>query len=426
MIAFIKVSAVLLLVAILVLRRVDIGAVMLLAAGVMLALFATPPRALFDQMAGPGSTFLASTGRLMVLIIFINTFGRLLSLKPGGGDDRTGTKQLIDAAAVILRDPRLVLAATPSVIGLLPMPGGALLSAPMVEEVAADVEVSPERKTAINYWYRHVYEYIFPLYPGLLIMAGVLKVSIARTVWWNLPLMPLAIAGGSIMLIGLKVSPGHSSPPWSLRAIARAGRDVLANLWPVLSVVGLFLGLWAGGIRSNWVLTAGLPVVVVIFALVRGATLRDIPGLIAKGAERRFLVLIIAVMLFKATVEATGAVGDVSRFLRSTGIPPVAICVVVPYLAGFLTGITVAFVGIAVPLLGEFLGSGDTVNGGLAMVTFAAGFMGVMTSPAHLCLVLSRDYYNADLSKAYPYVFGASAIVVAGALGLYAFGLWGS
>src|SRR5262245_23263268 len=55
------------------------------------------------------------------------------------------------------RRPRVVLAALPAIIGLLPMPGGALFSAPMVEQ-SAGPSMGPEDKALVNYWYRHVWE----------------------------------------------------------------------------------------------------------------------------------------------------------------------------------------------------------------------------------------------------------------------------
>ena len=59
-------------------------------------------------------------------------------------------------------------------IGLLPMIGGAMFSAPMVEEASQGLNVSRERKTFVNYWFRHSLETIFPLYPSLVLAAGLI------------------------------------------------------------------------------------------------------------------------------------------------------------------------------------------------------------------------------------------------------------
>jgi len=43
---------------------------------------------------------------------------------------------------------------------------------------------------------------------------------------------------------------------------------------------------------------------------------------------------------------------------------------------------------------------------------FAAGFVGVLLSPVHVCLVLTREYFKADGWKVYKMLFPASGFIV--------------
>jgi hypothetical protein len=52
---------------------------------------------------------------------------------------------------------------------------------------------------------------------------------------------------------------------------------------------------------------------------------------------------------------------------------------------------------------------------------FADGFSGVMLSPLHLCLALTREYLGASWRKLYRYIAPATVLVVAVALGLILF-----
>jgi len=52
----------------------------------------------------------------------------------------------------------------PAAIGLVPMPGGALFSAPMVGQAVVEDNWAPAWKAAVNYWFRHILEYWWPLY----------------------------------------------------------------------------------------------------------------------------------------------------------------------------------------------------------------------------------------------------------------------
>jgi Uncharacterized conserved protein len=59
------------------------------------------------------------------------------------------------------------LGISPALIGMLPVPGGALLSAPLVERVGEGIE--PGRKASLNVWFRHILFLIYPISPELIV-----------------------------------------------------------------------------------------------------------------------------------------------------------------------------------------------------------------------------------------------------------------
>jgi hypothetical protein len=71
----------------------------------------------------------------------------------------------------------------------------------------------------------------------------------------------------------------------------------------------------------------------------------------------------------------------------------------VPFVVGFLTGITSAYIGVGFPVVLPLLGVGDLTYRAGMLMAFAGGFMGVMASPVHLCLVLTNDYFRASLPR---------------------------
>jgi hypothetical protein len=90
------------------------------------------------------------------------------------------------------------------------------------------------------------------------------------------------------------------------------------------------------------------------------------------------------------------------------------ILAVLPFLAGVMTGLTIAYVGITFPILMPLMGSGS-LSLGLLALAFGSGFAGVMLSPVHLCLILTREYFNADMAKVYHRLWIPSALVLAAA-----------
>ena len=77
------------------------------------------------------------------------------------------------------------------------MPGGAVVSAPLVDQTRCDVELGARDKNLINYWFRHVWEVCWPLYPPLLYVATLLPGGdMSQLVASQAPLTLLLVLGG--------------------------------------------------------------------------------------------------------------------------------------------------------------------------------------------------------------------------------------
>ena len=77
----------------------------------------------------------------------------------GGGLQRSGL--LNDLVNNLQVKRQVFLGFSPALMGLLPIPGGALLSAPML--IRAGYDISGESYAAINVWFRHILILIYPL-----------------------------------------------------------------------------------------------------------------------------------------------------------------------------------------------------------------------------------------------------------------------
>ena len=95
--------------------------------------------------------------------------------------------EILEGFRHVFKDMRVVITMLPAMIGLVPIVGGALVSAPMVVEGSDELGLSPERRTFVNYWFRHLWEYVVPTYPGLILAATMLGMPVRRFGWINLP-----------------------------------------------------------------------------------------------------------------------------------------------------------------------------------------------------------------------------------------------
>jgi len=60
------------------------------------------------------------------------------------------------------------------------------------------------------------------------------------------------------------------------------------------------------------------------------------------------------------------------------------------------------------------------------MLAYGAGFAGVMLSPVHLCLVVTKNYFNAGFSGIYRMLVPASLVLILSGLILVLLGFpWG-
>ena len=105
-------------------------------------------------------------------------------------------QEMMDSFRGMVIDRRVLMASMPALIGLLPSMGGAFFSAPMVEEASKGINISSEKKAFINYWFRHPWEFILPLYPGLVLASAITAHSLRDLILVNFPYALCLVAGG--------------------------------------------------------------------------------------------------------------------------------------------------------------------------------------------------------------------------------------
>jgi len=296
-------------------------------------------------------------------------------------------KRLMEAVVNVARDRRIAMAVLPGVIGLLPSAGGAAFSAPMVQEAAADVEMKPEHKAFINYWFRHIWEYISPLYPGVVLAAAVTKTPINKLLLSQLPL-PLAVIGVGAFL-GFRGMKGQA-------VAGKRDKNEIKALFVTLLPITISIVLVV--VFKIPLAPAMASIVIAMFAFFRYST-KEVLTTLREGISMNVMLMVVGIMVFKGMLDATGAIEALPVFFRQSGLPTGLIFFILPFIVGLLTGLTVAFVGTTFPIITAMMGGSPDL--GVITFAFASGFAGVMLSPAHLCLLLTIRYFNADMAGTY-------------------------
>jgi integral membrane protein (TIGR00529 family) len=370
------------------------------AGSLALALLLLPARSLPEHMFD--TLVDRQTLTLLVVVASALALSRLMEVK-GLLTNLTATLERLG--------PRLAMHFVPATIGLVPMPAGALVSATALRDLSNRMGLAPERVTFINYWFRHVWESSLPVYPAIIATSIILSVQLSSVTLTLLPMTAFVIALGTFSSYRML---RHSNKRYqteerlSKRSIVH---DLLRASWPILLIVALVLA----GVEA----VVAFPLALVLLACQQKAKWPELKTALKYGADLQILFLLYAVMLFKATIEGAGAAYALFSDMQYIGLPTPVLLAFLPFLTGFATGISMGFAGISLPLLVPFIALGSQFDGYALMLAYISGYVGVLLSPVHLCLILSTEYFKASLAGVYRLILPPLLAIEAVAVCIY-------
>lgn len=382
----------------------NIGYVMVIASCMVFLLYLVPVAKIIATIKTTITD--AVTVKLFFALTLIRMFEIILR-------EKQVLARMTEASRHLLNRKKAVIISMPLLIGLLPSLGGAYFSAPMVEETTKDLNMQPEEKGFINYWFRHPWELILPLYPGILLASALTGIELRGFILANMPYALLIVITGFLFSMR-NIKGGFAGQEKAVPSAKGNGHDNfsgqrnsgdLISFFPLAAVLLLVMVFH---IELHY--TLGLTVFsLVLFYRLRPA---EVMKILRYGFALNVVVMIFGVMLFKFAMEGSGAVNHLNRYFTESGIPVITVLFVLPFITGLLTGLTVGFIGGTFPLLISLTG------GHLNQVSFAfaSGYAGVLLSPVHLCLVLTRDYFKADMWGMYKRILPSCGIIMSAAV----------
>ena len=114
-----------------------------------------------------------------------------------------------------------------------------------------------------------------------------------------------------------------------------------------------------------------------------------------------YVFLIFSVFLLREIINKTNFAMSIYSELQLLNLPNFVILFFLPFSIGFLAGISSASIGIAFPLLMPLLAPNNVVMAGRVLIAYLGVWTALLTTPTHLCLSLSVDYFKASFSKFY-------------------------
>ncbi len=384
--------------------KIRLGRAMILSAVMLGILLAVWPGQLYRVFLEEWQTkpLDQTTGYLFVtltlLVNLVNVMG--LAMK------ETGISQkLVLSLQNLFKSRRMAMITIPLLMGLLPTPGGIMLSAPMVRDLADSIGVNRKRSAAINFFFRHQWESVWPLFPAVPLIQGMLGISAAAMISRNILITVFGLVGGALFLLLADIPPRGQQEQiqetwvYSLKTFLHA-------FWPIALVAGLYMTL-------NINPAIGILISLALFGIIYKISPVRWGKLCKQGFEADFVWLILGALLFKLNLQAGDSVGAVVRFFTQIHMPVWILLFVLPMIVAALTGLTMPTVAITFPLLIPFIGTGAHAHIGLQTLAFSGLLCGLYLTPVHLCLSLSASYFKAPLGKIIWLLIGPISFIAA-------------
>lgn len=404
MLPAVKILAVFALIILMLRKKAGLGTTMMVSTAVLGFLFGLGPLILTRQFAltlAASSTLSLITA--LVLIMILESVMR-----------QTGMLQTMTASLFRLPlNHRILIAAVPAIIGFLPSAGGARFSAPLVGQATTGLPYPAEKKVFINYWFRHIWEYSLPIYPGLILAAHLTGLPLSAILLWQWPFtIAWALLGYWYIFRrpGGEDTPAPPEPGEAENTVPGSPgplRLLLTNTWPLWLAVVLVLA------RVSIVPAVGI--IVLLLVIQKRYPLRSVWKTLVDPLTLRIVFLVWGTMAFKDVLELSGAVLQVSQSITALGVPKLAVLILLPLSVGMLTGLVQACIGVSFPLVMALA----QPSVGYVMLAYVSGVVGVMISPVHLCLILTVEYFKADFMRSYKPLFLPSMLVVVLALFIF-------
>lgn len=316
-------------------------------------------------------------------------------------------RQLIDSLRTFFSKGG-ILAIIPSVYGLMPVPGGALFSAPMIDEEGDKFHIDKNQKNMLNIWFRHIWFPIYPISSAMILICSVdfSNIEIYTLALANMVSFITSICIGFILLrhyLGNNIA----QPP----RVTRDYNGFIYLLPPILPLL-FYLPLQFFGVPQVRTFIIGVACSIILLFFLSKMNVQHYSKLLKKALTMKLALAIFGIMIFRELFEVSNASQIMLNILNSLAIPTLLMIIIIPLLLGVVTGYNLGAIALSYFLVQPFFEFSHINIIGLTSIIFMSAFVGYLISPIHLCNVVSSDYLNTDTTRNYRTFIPAAACLL--------------
>lgn len=306
-----------------------------------------------------------------------------------------------------IKNPKVTVSLLPAVIGLLPVAGGALMSAPMVEAEAEKLGLDESKKTYINIWFRHAILPVYPVSQFLILTVALTGAGIDELIVRQALVVAVMIVVG--YLLGLRKTRNINHSDKETESNRKADLKGLAYSFSPLIVTIVLAAVLNVNIAIATVAGA-----ITLLAITRAKT-DAVKKVLKNRAVWEVTLAAFGALLLKNVTLASGASEILGTALANTNLSDVTVLSVVPAVLGFLLGSPSGAVALSVPILAETV----TFIPKTVSLMYISAYLGYLGAPTHLCLVFTAQYFKSAITKSYKYLIPSIIVSMVAAVVTY-------
>jgi len=332
-----------------------------------------------------------STVELALLLSFVYILAKCMQ-------ETGAVTKLIDSLRTIFTKGG-TLGAIPAVYGLMPVPGGALFSAPTIDEEGNKYKIDKNQKNFLNVWFRHIW---FPIYP---ISSAMILITSAKFANFDISLIILANVPAFIaaIVIGLYYLKKFIKNAPEQKIPAKKDYSGLIYLLPPILPLIVYGVLQIFGVPQVRSFLIGVIFSIILVFYLTNRTKKEYWQILKKSVSFNLALAIFGIMIFREMFEASQANIVLKNIIVGSHIPVLFMVILIPLILGVLTGYNLGSVALSYPILVPFfpIDIGLATLVGYASLIFISSVVGYLISPIHLCNVVSSDYLKTDTTRMY-------------------------
>lgn len=386
-----KLAAVILLLLIMINKKVHLGLALVISSVVMLALNGQWPWEIGGAVLRMVQDNITYT--MTFTILFISILGYLMGRYKM-------LDRMISHLEQIVRSAKVTIMLAPTIIGLLLVTGGALMSCPVVDTLGNKLNLKGDKKAALNMIFRHGLYFAYPLSPTIILAAQLGGFELFDFIKVQIPLTILIfILGYFAILHGVKDKKPEKIS--SKEYMSHIGGFLLYSSPITVSILLTAI--------TGWAFHYTLPFGIITAILVNALDAKKDPQfkmpenplvLIYKGINLKMLTAVWGILLFKAVMGNLQELNDFVAGMVKGGIPVELIVIVAAGILAFSMGNFQPSLAIVYPLILPLaVGYNQVIL--FAYLMYTVGFIAYFTSPIHMCQVLTLEYFNTTMKDLY-------------------------